>query len=373
MRVLHLLTNFYPVLGGLESFVLGLTRRLREQARIDARVLCLNRASRGEDRLPEEATVDGVPVRRVDFLDLVYYKPALLPLEELRAADVLHVHGVGANLDYVAATRRLHKRPIVVSTHGGIFHTPSLARVKQLYFRHVIARSLHAADRVVACSGHDRAIFAPIEPRIELIENAVDLPPAGPIDGTRDGRRCLFVGRFAANKRIDLLLRAFAAATDGGRSTDRGRDLQLRLVGPDWQHLGPQLRALAGELGIADHVTFVGPVDRPQLEREYAAAGLLLSASEHEGFGITVIEAMAAGAVPVVNDIPAFHDMITNGLDGFLVDYRDAARAGETIARATTMDLAAVRRAGIERAQHFSWEQQLPKWIELYHALAAKD
>jgi alpha-1,3-mannosyltransferase len=368
MRVLHLLTNFYPVLGGLESFVLGLTRRLREQARIDARVLCLNRASRGEDRLPEQATVDGVPVRRVEFLDLVYYKPALLPLEELRAADVLHVHGVGANLDYVAATRRLHKRPIVVSTHGGIFHTPSLARVKQLYFRQVTARSLHAADRVIACSGHDREIFAPIEPRIELIENAVDLPPAGPLDDTRDARRCLFVGRFAANKRIDLLLRAFAVAA---RSTG-GRDLQLRLVGPDWQHLGPQLRALAGELGFADRVTFVGPVDRPQLEREYAAAGLLLSASEHEGFGITVIEAMAAGAVPVVNDIPAFRDMITNGVDGFLVDYHDAAQAGAMIERAAAEDLAAVRSAGIQRAQHFSWERQLPKWIDVYHALAAE-
>ncbi len=362
MRVLHLLTNFHPVLGGLETFVLGLARRSRERG-IDARVLCLNRASRHEPKLAPRTVVQGVPVQRIEFVDLVYYKPAPLPLDELRRADVLHVHGIGANLDYVALSRRWHRRPFVVSTHGGIFHTSALASLKRRYLTHIARRSLAAADRVIAVSRQDIELLRPIAPAIELIENAVDFPTINSLTPSRVPGRCLFVGRFAANKRLDLLLHAFA------RAVDAAHNLSLRLVGPDWQQLKPGLVRLANELGISDRVVFVGAVDGKQLADEYAAAGLLLSASAHEGFGITVVEAMSAGVVPVVNDIAAFRDLITDNVDGLLVDFSDSSTTADLIRRASSRDLAMMRDAAIRRAQDFSWERQLPKWISLYSAL----
>jgi alpha-1,3-mannosyltransferase len=206
----------------------------------------------------------------------------------------------------------------------------------------------------------DFAMFRPLSDRLTLIENGVDLRRVRRDPAAKRPNTFLFVGRVARNKRVDLLLRAFAAL----RPTTP--DFELRVVGQDWQGEVESLRSLVGELGIAERVTFTGSVTDAELIDEYARAQVFVSASEHEGFGISAVEAMAAGCVPVLSDIPAFRRLVKPGENGLLVDFADATRAAATLASLAGTDLGVLSRAAAASVETFSWERTMPKWLELY-------
>ena len=101
----------------------------------------------------------------------------------------------------------------------------------------------------------------------------------------------LFVGRFYRRKRVDVLLRAAALLRK------RIPDLQVRIVGngpcrAQWQTLSEQLQ-------LAGTVEWLGDVSRDRLAQEYNACDLFCLPSVQEGFGIVLLEAMAAGK-PIV-------------------------------------------------------------------------
>ncbi|MHB1517438.1 MAG: glycosyltransferase family 4 protein [Acidimicrobiales bacterium] len=105
----------------------------------------------------------------------------------------------------------------------------------------------------------------------------------------------LFVGRIVANKGQVDLVRAFAAYA---RAFDR--DARLLLVG-DLSHADyvGTVRDEATRLGVTGRVHLMGKVSEEKLRTAFAGAGVFVSLSEHEGFGVPLLEAMAAG-VPVV-------------------------------------------------------------------------
>ena len=109
-------------------------------------------------------------------------------------------------------------------------------------------------------------------------------PPAGPFT-------VLFVGRFYRRKRVDVLLRAAALLRR------RVPHLAVRIVGNGPCHA--RWRALARKLGLEGTVAWLGDVSRADLAREYAAASAFCLPSVQEGFGIVLLEAMAAGK-PIV-------------------------------------------------------------------------
>lgn len=360
MRVLHICADFAPHLGGVEKFVLDLARKSRD-ASITTSILTLNRREGDEPRLRSFDENDGIPVHRLRCLDMKYYRAVWLPLNEMRAADVLHVHGLGAWLDFAVATKPVHRRPIVLSTHGGIFHTSRMSLLKNLYFHGWQWWNLKFVDQVVACSRVDEYSFAPLAPRMTLLENGADVDElTSHGDIKKEPNTLLFVGRLAPNKAIDCLLRACAMLAA------RGGDFSLRIVGPDRNRARPDLESLATSLKIDRRVTFVGEVTPQELIDEYARASIFVSASRSEGFGISVVEAMAAGCVPVVNDIPAFRDLLGGIRGGLVVDFANASETADAIAGLMAEDLAPWRDAARERARHFSWRQRIPQWKQIY-------
>ncbi len=125
----------------------------------------------------------------------------------------------------------------------------------------------------------------------------------------------LFVGRVAPNKRHDALIRAF-----GDYQRRFEPDSRLLLVGA-WQ-AHPVYKAdldfLIRRLGVRD-VVFTG---QPSYEQGfggyYAAADLFVSASEHEGFGVPLVEAMAFGLSVIARNCAGVSDAVADG--GLLID-----------------------------------------------------
>jgi glycosyltransferase involved in cell wall biosynthesis len=153
--------------------------------------------------------------------------------------------------------------------------------------RRVLVTSRYSAER--ACE------FYGLREKPEIVPEPVDLQEwrqAMELNPARSTRfSILFVGRFYRRKRVDVLLRAAAAV--------RGRipELQVRLIG-NGPHK-PALRQLARELKLETAVAWLGDVSRAVLAREYNRAAVFCLPSVQEGFGIVLLEAMAAGR-PIV-------------------------------------------------------------------------
>ncbi len=158
------------------------------------------------------------------------------------------------------------------------------------------------ADRVVCTSPFTaRELHAhsgyPLE-QIEILPPAVDLNAFQPQSqqAKPPPTTLLFVGRIAAHKRLDLAIDALADLAPTHPS------LRLLIVGaydssPASRSLHKALLALSQARGVAERVTFTGRVDSvvPYFEQ----ADIYLQPSDHEGFGVPLVEAMAAG-LPVV-------------------------------------------------------------------------
>jgi len=114
----------------------------------------------------------------------------------------------------------------------------------------------------------------------------------------------LFVGRLSKNKRLDNLLKTF------GEVRKHTPNFTLTIVGEEFDWTTHQLKDLAKEAGIQKQVRILGRVSDKKLNQIYKESDFFVSASEYEGFGIAAIEAMAAGNILILNDIPAFRELV---------------------------------------------------------------
>jgi D-inositol-3-phosphate glycosyltransferase len=136
--------------------------------------------------------------------------------------------------------------------------------------------------------------------------------------GLGDGDRILlFVGRIEPLKGVDILLGAAAqieSASDcfviviGGDSTARNEVAHLR--------------SLAVQLGIAERVMFLGPVDHERLPMFYSAADVCVVPSFYESFGLVALEAMACGTPVVASRVGGLTGTVRDGETGYLIPWR---------------------------------------------------
>ena len=154
----------------------------------------------------------------------------------------------------------------------------------------------------------------------------------------------LAVGTFEARKNLPVLLEALQLLRRGGR------DLALVVAGRQaWTQSLP-----LGDL--APHVRLAGTVPDGELAALYAGAACFVIPSLHEGFGLPLAEAMAAGTPAVASDIPALREV-----GGETVRYADphdpasfAAAIGEALDDRPGSQLRAAAARG--RARRFRWE-----------------
>jgi glycosyltransferase involved in cell wall biosynthesis len=180
------------------------------------------------------------------------------------------------------------------------------ARCERVHVRRasrVLATSRYSAERAQEFYGL-RQTPTVVPELIDLAEWHRLLGEQRPAENVRF--TVLFVGRFYRRKRVEILLRAAAAL--------RGRvpNLEVRLVGAGPCEL--QLRRLSSELNLDGAVTFLGEVSRAQLIAEYHRADLFCLPSVQEGFGIVLLEAMAAGKPIVASRAAAIPEVVPHGL-----------------------------------------------------------
>ena len=329
MKVVYAVPRYLPHLGGVENHVQALAARLAADGH---RVTVATQAGKSE-RLPSvERPAANLTVLRF---------PSVLPARgqgvsaslwnwlRLGAgdADVVHVHNYHAAsaLGCLAAARG----PVVFTPHylgsgeGSIeaaLHAAYAAGMRRVLPRvaHTICVARSEADAFRNIQGTGSAC--------SVIPNGVDqfqIRCATPIEVS--GRLVVFAGRLEPHKRPDALVQALQHLP---------ADFRVAVLGDGSMR---ECLALTGRtLGLGDRLIMTGALPVDEVYRWYRAADTVVTLSRRECFGMTVAEALAAGARVIASDIGPHRDVL--GL-------ADAPRAALVPVDADAAGLAAAIRA----------------------------
>lgn len=173
----------------------------------------------------------------------------------------------------------------------------------------------------------------------------------------------LFVGNLKPHKNVGTLIRAFTLLRARKRL-----DHQLVLIGDDkkWKL---KLVQECERLGIEKYVLFVPNVSDQLLPQVYAAADLLILPSFLEGFGLPIVEAMAAGTLVVCSRAASLPEVAGDAAQYFdPSSVEDLAAAIERVLESADLQ-ATLRRKGLERSRQFSWGECARRHVQLYRHL----
>jgi sugar transferase (PEP-CTERM/EpsH1 system associated) len=353
VRVVHLVLSLH--VGGLEKVVLDLTRHTDPQT-FDTRVLCL------QDSGPLRPRIEalGMSVDSLGLRELGKGRTLFRLVRWLRQArpHVLHTHNPTPHL-FGALAARAAGVPVVVHTKHGRNYPDSP--------RAVVWNRLASwlSDRVVAVSADAAEVARQVEHvpgrKVQVIRNGVDLAefaaPAGPVP--RAAKRAVHVARLNdLVKDQTTLLRAARLVAD--------RDPAFRLTivgdGPD----GPRLTALADELGLRQHVQFLG--FRSDVRSLLGSADLFVLSSLTEGISLTLLEAMAAGLPVVATEVGGNREVVVPGETGLLVPAGSPAALAEAMLT-VLQDPDQARRMGGAGRRRVEERFGLPSMIRGYEQL----
>lgn len=209
LNITHIVRQFHPMIGGLENYVLYLTMAQASKGH-QVKVITLDTNYVSGEKLPKNETINGVSVVRIPFWGHKKYPIATSVLKHIRDADIVHVHAVDFFADFLAYTRFIHKKKMVLTTHGGFFHTSWGGTLKKLFFNTVTRFSVKAYKTVIACSNNDALIFKKICPKVVTIENGVNVGDYFKREKKRKAGEVTYVGRLDIHKGVTRLIELVA-------------------------------------------------------------------------------------------------------------------------------------------------------------------
>jgi N-acetyl-alpha-D-glucosaminyl L-malate synthase BshA len=284
--------------------------------------------------------------------------------------DLVHMHYAipHAASAFLAREMLAGERPLKIVT---TLHGTDITLVGLHPSFHAITRfSILKSDGISAVSSFlkdetVRDFTVPAE-RIDVVPNFVDTrfwrPGREPCHRSKlapEGEKIVMhVSNYRPVKRAQDIVKVFAKIRESVPS-------RLVLVGdgPD----RPRALALATEMGLRDHVLFLGR--HAAVEELLSCADLFLLPSESESFGLAALEAMACGAPVVASEAGGLPEVVQNGRTGYLLPVGDVdgmAEAGVRVLcdEAHGKELSAAGRALAE--ERFSVEAVVPKYEALY-------
>ena len=380
-------------------------------------------AQAAREQFADQGLVDPARLALPNLLEL----PAMLGRGEI---DVLHYAShQDAFLDLVWLRDRYAQGPLPVTAQ---IHSLSYPRSQLVALRSLLLRP-GAQDAIFCSSEAGRsALEASFASAYEAIGASLGIAPAPlacelplvplgvDVDRVRGGERektrallrlppdafvVLSMGRFSEYDKMDLfpLLQAFAGAL--ARVEERRR-LTLLLAGARQGTQTPEMVALwARGLGISDRVLIQVDFAEERKKDLLAASDLFVSASDNpqETFGLSVVEAMAAGLPVVVSDLDGYKETVTSEVGvkvptrwnadlSFLHDLSPILYERPLhlfLGQAMEVDLSALesaiatlyedepRRAAMARAaalrgQSYDWSRVIPRYEEVWRRLAAR-
>ena len=377
LRVLLTPSAYYPHVGGIEEMTRQFALALRVRGH-EVSVL----TNRWPPGVSPSETLDSIAITRLAFplpaarpLAAAQFLTAAVPatrallrhVGRLRP-DVVHVVGAGPPSAYFAALRSRVNAGLVFTGQGELTFDADGVFERSATFWVGLRRMLRQADAVTACSAYvlrDLGAFGEVRGPTHVVPNGVE--PSDFAATTRPsedvGRYVLAIGRLVPQKGFDVLVEAF--------KSDALRDLTLVLVGD-----GPErgrLQSRAANLGLATRVRFLGSVERSRIPALFCGADAFAFPSRGEGFGIALLEAMAAGVPAVAAAAGGVPEFAHDGENALLVPPDDPAALAEGLARliADPQLRKRLSREGRKTAAGLAWSEIAHRYEQIYLAIGS--
>lgn len=375
-RTVAVVTPYYPPkIGGVEQY----TARLATAVAADAGMRAVVITTRLDGGLRTRVcTEDGVLVVRLGAWLKLSNTPLspLWPLQLRRwfartGTDVVNAHAPVPGLGDLAIAMA-GRRPTVLTYHAGSMHKgerdSGLAdRLIGLYERVLLPRVFARARRLVAVSPVSLAEGQPHTLRITPGVDTDRFTPGDP--ASLRPRTVVYVGRMdrsSAWKGVDVLVRAFA------RLAADVPEARLRLVGEG--DALTDLRALAGELGVAARLETPGALSGAALTEAVRTAAVLAlpSLTEAESFGMALVEGMACATPVVGSAVGGIPHVVADGRTGLLVPPGDPEALAVVCTKLLT-DGELADRLGAEgrrtAEKRYAWPHLTDRYLNLFRTL----
>ncbi|MGC2290214.1 MAG: glycosyltransferase family 4 protein [Thermoplasmata archaeon] len=366
MRILLANHRYFPVPGGTERGVQVLAENLVVRGH-QATVL-----TQQEPGVPDHEWIHGVEVIRIPTRSVAGFRVPSAYLRRLRSidADLFHLHGNRIwCADFYFPVARLFDWPQVLTGHGFYQYAVHPRAWDRWYFERYLPRVIRAFDAYACRTDHERdqLVHWGVPPeRLQRIPDGVDVEEFAsspePLAVVRarwalsTPRIAVYAGGFFENKRVDRLIEAVGRVRDRWGLILLGRDV------PTSPYNAAHCAALAQRLGVS--VRILGAVPRAEVVASFLAADAIVSASEYEGFGLTITEALAAGRPFVAWRTGAIPEMAATG-GGIAVDSEGAF--AEALARLEDDTYReGMGRRGREASKDWSTDVMISQHIELY-------
>jgi glycosyltransferase involved in cell wall biosynthesis len=348
LRLLHVISTLAPSAGG-PTRVLQDLAKAQVAAGHSVAICTTDRDYPVDRRLPIGYFTSAFPSPIQIHSFSVQYEPLLLSLpmarwlsKEIRAFDVIHIHGLYRfPLSFAAYRARMSKIPYIIRPHGSLdpfLYTKS--SVGKLAFKRIYERCFDLPNLQTASALHftaieerERTVFLNLRAPSFVVPNGLDwsryrqLPAKGWLRarlGLADQPIVLFLGRLHFKKGLDLLIPAFDALR---RSIP---NVQLVIAGPENDEYGQQVRERVQELGVASSIHFIGALTGDDTLNAYVDADVFALPSYTENFGMTVIEALACSLPVVISDQVNIHAEVS-GADAGIVTRCDVSEVTQAL------------------------------------------
>jgi N-acetyl-alpha-D-glucosaminyl L-malate synthase BshA len=283
--------------------------------------------------------------------------------------DLLHVHYAIPHASAAYMAKQILKKkgkdiPVITTLHG----TDITLVGKDKTFEPVVTFSINESDAITAVSHNLRKEtyhFFPIEKEIEVIHNFVDVKrfDKKPLDAFRkvlapNGERILaHASNFRKVKRVNDIIHIF-------NNINQQVPSKLLMVGdgPD----RPGAEELCRELGICDDVRFLGK--QQEMEEILAISDMFILTSEYESFGLSALEAMAAGVPVLSSNAGGIPEINIHGETGYMAnigDVKELSRLGIELLK-NEEQLQIFKQKAKEQAAKFDIHHIVPLYEELY-------
>ena len=305
---------------------------------------------------------------------------ALLPFILKRAKiDLMHFPYISVPL--------LYNRPFVITIHDLIpYHfvtgeattlPPFVYRLKRIAYKTVLSSAIKKAKRIIAVSNATKeaiinnfsinqqkvsVIYEGVDSAIHTSSHLLSEEEKNAASFLKNTEYLLYIGNAYPHKNLKKLIEAFRLIGEEYPS------LKLFLVGKD-DHFYKRLRLFIQEMGLTKAVIHFGFVSDPFLYYLYKNAHALVAPSLMEGFGLSVLEAMANRCLVVCSDIPVFRELY---LDTVLYcdpkKTQDIARVLKKTILLKTHERTVFVQKAHARTYHFSWETAAKETIDVYES-----
>ncbi|MEM2241049.1 MAG: glycosyltransferase family 4 protein [Candidatus Bathyarchaeia archaeon] len=397
MKVIKVREFTYPTyVGGIETCLHQLCPAL---ARLGVNVTLLTCAEKG---LPRKQFIEGFEVRRVDFLGVIGALTSrlkvsgalygliartlfliILPIHLIKAlgetgAEAIHVHCLCALSALPASiTKMLTGKPLIITMHGTFLGYYSKAIKPPLSWLISTAEKaylrLGVYDKILVEDKYTYKLLI----KLGISREKISLLPypgikievfrkAHPINALKDKLIILHHGRLVPKRGLKNLIEAMPKVIGGFPEAT----LIIAGEGPE----KTRLRKLAENLGLAQHVRFIGLAPYELIPALVKSSTIVVNPSLVEGHSSSVIEAMAASKPVIATKVGGITDIIRDGETGILIEPENPDQIAEAIMKLLKNPkmMEAIGERASKKAEEFSIENLAKKEAQIYQEFSRR-